>query len=231
MTNFKKALDNKKKNLKNFITESMKTAADIGCGNGVDSITLSSLNIIATGFDPSPKMIETAIKNSKESNQKINFYNYAAKDIPAKFNSQFDFICSLGNTIANIPTVDLESSIKRFHTLLSKDGKLLLHILNYEKIVKENERIINIKEGKKDFIVRFYDFENGYLNFNILKFNKHSPNEKLLITTKLFPHKLRTLQSLLKESGFSKIKLYSDLSLATFSKETSKDIYLLCSKG
>ncbi len=231
MTNFQKALENKKNNLINFITASMKTAADIGCGNGIDSIVLTSFGLRVTGFDPSSKMIEKAVKNSKHLKQKIDFYNYAAKDIPEKFNTKFDFICSLGNTIANISPKDLELTIKRFSELLKGNGKMLLHILNYEKIIQDNERIINIKNTGDDYIIRFYDFEKDYLKFNILRFKKNNTAESNLITTKLFPHKLETIKKLLKINGFDEPDIYADLSKTNFSTILSKDIYLFCSKS
>ncbi len=41
MISFKKTVEKKKNLLKNFVTDEMKSAADIGCGSGVDSISLS----------------------------------------------------------------------------------------------------------------------------------------------------------------------------------------------
>ncbi len=45
MISFEKAVENKKKLLKNFIKPEMKYAADLGCGSGVDSIALASTRI------------------------------------------------------------------------------------------------------------------------------------------------------------------------------------------
>jgi len=45
MISFDKAVENKKANLKNIITSEMKSAADIGCGSGVDSNALASLGL------------------------------------------------------------------------------------------------------------------------------------------------------------------------------------------
>ncbi len=230
MVNFDNALENKKKHLTNFLSNKTKTAADIGCGSGIDSIALSSLGFNVTGFDASSKMIEKAKINSKEKKEKIKFYNYSAQNIPYEFNGKFDFICSLGNTIANISPYNLKLTVQRFSELLNKKGRLLFHILNYEKIINDNERIINIKKGKDDFIIRFYDFKKNYINFNILKFEIDKPKHKSLLTTKVYPHKIDTIKKLLKENNFTNIKTYSDLAKTKFSLQTSKDIYLFCSK-
>ena len=103
MINFEQALERKTNNLKEFLSSNFKTAADIGCGSGIDSIALASLGMDVSGFDSSKMMVKKAEENSKRVNKKIKFYNYTAQNIPDSFNSKFDFICSLGNTVANIP--------------------------------------------------------------------------------------------------------------------------------
>ncbi len=230
MINFEAALDRKTNHLNNFITKDMKTAADIGCGSGIDSIALSSLGLNVTGFDISEKMLEKSKENSKKLNKEIHFYNYASQNIPHTFNSKFDFICSLGNTIANINPKELEATIKRFSELLNKNGKLLFHILNYEKIVRENERIINIKKGENNYIIRFYDFGRDTINFNILTFESDNPKQKNLITTNVYPHSLQTIKNLLIQDNFQSIEIYQDLKKTPFVSTTSTDIFLFCSK-
>jgi ubiquinone/menaquinone biosynthesis C-methylase UbiE len=230
MISFNSALEQKQKYLKSFVSNKKKLAADIGCGSGVDSIALSSLGLNVIAFDVSEKMIEKAKTNAKKANTKIEFFNYTADKIPKTFNSKFDFICSLGNTIANITPQNLILTIERFSNLLTKNGKLLFHILNYEKIEKQQERIINIKKGKDDFIIRFYDFNKEFINFNILKFNARNTNEKDLISTKVYPHKLKTLKYLLTKNKFTDIEVYSDLKKTPFSSNLSKDIYLFCER-
>ncbi len=231
MVNFDIALKNKKKYLKNYLPDKAGTAADIGCGSGIDAIALSSLGLNVIGFDLSKKMIEKAEENSKRQKVKIKFYNYAVQNIPFKFNGKFDFICSLGNTVANISPYNLNLTIQRFSELLNKKGKLLFHILNYKKIINDNERIVNIKKGKRDFIIRFYDFKKSYINFNILKFETDNPQHKSLLTTKVYPHKIETIKNLLEDNNFTNIEIYSSLQKTPFLSETSKDIYLFCTQS
>lgn len=226
MINFEKALENKTNNLKNFLSSDIKIAADIGCGSGIDSIALASLGMNVNGFDSSMMMIEKAEENTKKANKIIKFYNHTAQEIPSEFDAKFDFVCSLGNTVANIPPEDISSAVKRFSELLNKNGKLLFHILNYEKIIKVNERILNVNKGESDYLIRFYDFEKEHINFNILKFEIENPNKRNLITTKLYPHSLELFLTLLKENNFAKVEVFQDLKKTPFNCETSNDIYL-----
>jgi len=103
MISFEKTVENKKKLLKNFLTSKMKSAADVGCGSGVDSIALASLGLNVTAFDPSVEMLKVAEANAKRLNVKVGFHNYSADNVPTEFNNNFDLVTSLGNTFANIP--------------------------------------------------------------------------------------------------------------------------------
>ncbi len=82
MISFEKAVEIKKKLLKNFVTDEMKSAADIGCGSGVDSISLSSLGLKVTAFDPSSEMLKVAEANAERMKAKVEFHNYSADNIP-----------------------------------------------------------------------------------------------------------------------------------------------------
>jgi len=230
MINFKQTLERKTNNLKTFLSPSIKTVADIGCGSGIDSIAFASLGVDVSGFDSSEMMVKKAKENSEKANEKINFYNYTAQNIPASFNSKFNFICSLGNTVANIPPDDISVTIKRFAELLNKNGKLLFHILNYEKIIRVNERIVNINKGESDYLIRFYDFKKDFINFNILKFDISNPKQRELISTKVYPHSLEMFLNLLEENDFIKVEVYQDLKQTPFNLETSSDIYFFAEK-
>lgn len=230
MINFDQTLERKTNNLKSFLSSDIKTAADIGCGSGIDSIALASLGMKVSSFDLSKMMIEKAEANSKRMNKEIKFYNYAAQNIPSSFNSNFDFVCSLGNTVANIPPKDISATIIRFGELLNTKGKLLFHILNYEKIIKVDERIVNVNKSESDYLIRFYDFEKDFINFNILKFDSDNTKKRNLISTKVYPHSLELFLYLLNENKINKVEVYQDLNKTPFNSETSSDIYIFAEK-
>ena len=230
MINFKQTLERKTNALKEFISSDIKFAADIGCGSGIDSIAMAALGVEVCGFDSSMMMIEKAEINAENENKVISFYNYSAQDIPNTFNSKFDFVCSLGNTVANISPKDISDSVKRFAEVLKNNGKVLFHILNYKKIIRENERIVNINKGEHEYIIRFYDFENDFINFNILKFDIENPKQRKLISTKVYPHTLELFLDLLKQNNFKNIEVYQDLKKTAFNSEISNDIYFFAER-
>lgn len=226
MISFEKAVENKKKLFKNFIKPEMKFAADIGCGSGVDSIALSSLGLTATAFDPSIEMLKKAEVNSKKMKVKVEYHNYTADNIPKDFDERFDLVVSLGNTFANIPVENFVDSLKRCCDILRPNGQLLIQVLNYEKILADKQRIVNITEKADKYFIRFYDFVDEQIIFNILTFSKANPSESKLISTKIYPYSSEFLSSELRKAGFRSTNFYSNLELSPFSKEKSKDLVI-----
>ncbi|VAX28394.1 hypothetical protein MNBD_IGNAVI01-2810 [hydrothermal vent metagenome] len=200
--------------------------ADLGCGSGVDSIGLSTLGNEVDAFDPSPKMIGLAEKSSVEKRLDIHFHNFAIEDIPKQFNEKYSFVCSLGNTIANISPNNLLPAFQRIKDILKLEGRALIHILNFDLILSKKERIINITENSEISFVRFYDFFDDHIVFNILKFVKENPKEHELISTKLYPHTFATIFTMLNEVNFSGLEFYSNFNFEIFDITRSKDLII-----
>ncbi|MDT3695020.1 MAG: methyltransferase domain-containing protein [Ignavibacterium sp.] len=230
MIDFNSALQKRKTLLVNFIDDKIKQAADIGCGTGVDSISLAQTGLCVTAFDPSIEMINSAKENCKKTNAQIQFFNYSAANIPKSFFNKFDLIVSLGNTIANINPDQLEKSFGKFYKMLKADGRILIQVLNYEKILKGKERIVNITKKDNEYFIRFYDFGNNDLTFNILKFNADKTLDKELISTKIFPYKSKELKQLFKKTGFNKIQLFGGLDKSLFDSRVSNDLVIYAEK-
>jgi ubiquinone/menaquinone biosynthesis C-methylase UbiE len=230
MTDAKKVISMRKELLKKFLTPEMKKAVDLGCGTGNDSIALGLNGMEVTGFDISGKMIEKARINSKKFNLNLDFSIYPIDKIPIGFNNKFDIAVSLGNSLALVEEKTIKKSIERIFRILKKKGVFVLQILNYTAIKKTDSRIVNITQNPSNVYVRFYDLFTMPLYFNILRFNKDNPNNYKLITTKLYPYDKDFLSSVLKETGFKNIKIYSTLGKDKFNKFKSKDLIIVANK-
>ena len=226
MISFNSAIKAKENLLKKFISKKIITVADIGCGSGVDSIALALQGLKVSGFDPSSEMLKKAEVNAKRINVKLNFYNDAADKIPKKFDCNFDLVVSLGNTIANIPELRLLKSLNRCHEILKPGGRLLIQVLNYDKILSEKQRIISITESRNKFYIRFYDFPDKKIIFNILNFKKENRLEYKIFSSRIYPYNKKYLETKLKSTGFKSVMCYSDLSFTKFDSENSKDLVI-----
>jgi ubiquinone/menaquinone biosynthesis C-methylase UbiE len=224
MIPFEEVVERKKKILEKIIAPGKKFAADLGCGTGTDSIALAKLGMKVSGFDPSLEMVNRARKNAETANELVSIYNHSISEIPPDFNSKFDLLISFGNTFANIHNEDLSDSLKRCYELLRREGKLFIQVLNYQKIVSEGERIVNITGIGANFFVRFYDFEKEHIVFNLLKVNKSKLLDYSLISTEIFPHLKDDFEASLAGVDFKTIEFYGDMQLHPFDREKSKDL-------
>lgn len=223
---FSEAVKRKKIYLKEFINSETQSVADFGCGTGVDSIALYQLGINVTAFDISKGMIDKAIQNAEKEESEINYINKSITEITYEYFDKYDFVISLGNSLCNLDEQQLSLSFNIIKNMLRKNGSILIQILNYIPILENKERIINITSSDNFNFVRFYDFKEDYLQFNILKYSIQNPNDNQIISTKIYPHKYTYITNILKQSGFRKIKIYGGLSKSSFTESKSKDLVI-----
>ena len=230
MISFSDAIERKKKLFQKIVTSDIESAGDIGCGSGIDSIALASLGVKVTAFDPSPEMIKLTEANANRLKVDIETNNCHAHKIPAKFNNKFELVVSLGNTFANISEKDFNKSLKRCFDILKPKGTLIIQMLNYERILSVKQRIVSITEGTSKYFIRFYDFKNEKIIFNILTFNKSNPKEHTITSTRVYPHSRNRFLAQLKTLGFNNILFYSNLKKSLFEKKEAVDLVVIARK-
>lgn len=210
---------------KNIFPQPGRTA-DIGCGIGLDSIALARNGHSVFSFDPSPLMIAEAKNNASKYNVSIEPHIHSFSSLPRKYNGYFDNIVSVGNTIAHLSSSNLKKAFRKTKQMLAPGGKLFLHILNYDLILRGQKRINNIAVREGQTIIRFYDLGNKKIRFNILTFQPESPKEFRLVTTIHYPHTKKLIGSFLKATGFYKIKFSGNFAGDTFDPKKSKDLFI-----
>jgi len=230
MIPFEKAIERKKELFKNILKGSDKTIADIGCGTGSDSLALAGMGLKVTSFDPSAQMLNQARINAKSSGLELDSYQFGASQIPDDFNGKYDVVISLGNSFANIPTDEFESSVFKCFSLLREEGELYIQILNYEKILLEKKRIVSITTGEGKYFVRFYDFNENQIVFNILRFDKAKPADHQLISTKIYPYSAADFTTALKNEGFKTVNYFGSFNFTPFDPQTSNDLIITAVK-
>ena len=226
MIPFEKAIKRKEELFQNIIKGSSKTIADIGCGTGSDSLALTRLGHKVTSFDPSAEMLNKARLNAESNGLNLDFYQFGASQIPDDFNDKFDIVISFGNSFANIPKDEFEGSVFKCFALLREEGELHIQILNYEKILLEKQKIVNITSSEKKYFVRYYDFNENHIVFNILQFDKTNPGDHHLISTKIYPYSADDFTPALKKAGFKTTKYHGSFNFTPFDPQTSNDLII-----
>lgn len=227
MIDFENSLKNKTSALSKFIKTNDKYALDLGCGTGADAIALSNLGLKVDAIDHSERMLELAVKNSNKFETKINFIHSSLTNFIIK-NKKYDLIVSLGNTIANLNSVDLEILIKKLYDHLNKDGKIVIQMINYAKLPTTGNYILNTFENDSVSIIRKYNIYPDSIDFIIDKINKGNNKESQIIT-KLYPHSEDDFKQLANELGFS-LELYGNLNKTPFVAKESPNLVAVFKK-
>jgi SAM-dependent methyltransferase len=230
MISFDSLLKNRMDQLKLFVMGDQKTAIDIGCGTGIDSVALALLGLKVTSLDPSKEMIARAEKNAGKYKQSINFVNTGLSGLINLEMSNTDLIVSLGNTIANIHPLELENGIQTLYNNMSSGGILILQQINYYHPKYSKSSIINIKDAGGDSIIRFNTRDGSNLSFHILRFNKEIKSDNSFFSTKMYPHSEEWLVEKLSKAGFKEIELFGNLDRAEFEKTKSENLVIVAEK-
>ncbi|MDP1994050.1 MAG: class I SAM-dependent methyltransferase [Ignavibacteria bacterium] len=207
-----------------FANQNIKLVADLGCGSGLDSLALASMGLKVIGFDQSAEMIHSAKQNAAKFGADIQFIRKGISDIPQKFTGRFDAVVSFGNTLANLDETEARFALQKVHHLLKPNGLFLFQILNYARVEKKKETVIGFTESDDSLIIRFNEFLKDEMKFHFLSINKKTISSSNHYSTKIFPHKQKFISTALRQSGFSKTKLYGSLLLEKFNANNSKDL-------
>jgi SAM-dependent methyltransferase len=226
MIPLEKQIESKKKFFKNFIDNKTKSAADLGA----DSISLAQLGLKVTAFEPSIEMLNQAEINFERQKVEVVTHNKKISEIDESYHNKFDLVVSLGNTFANISNDEIETSVEKVLRMLKQNGKAIIQILNYEKVLKQKERIVNITESNEKQFIRFYDFFGDRVYFNILSFQKDNFSNRQLITTEIFPYTKYFLQKLFTQNGVQKLEFYGDMKMSKFNFASSNDLVILAGR-
>ncbi len=234
MTGFLKRFVKEKPFFRLFVEKHRISAAlDAGCGTGFHALLLAQLGVHVTGVDVSTAMIARAQRHAQELSLPVRFVAAHNAELGRLFDRQFDAVFCLGNTMAHLLSEeDLCMTLRSFHAILKPGGVLLLQNLNYDRILADRERIQSVKEVNGTTFVRFYDFKDSLITFNILTLDRRDGEVcQSLRTVSLKPLQSNYLSNLLEQSGFSRIKLFGGIAMDSYQARTSRDLVVLASKG
>ena len=191
MTTFKDRFNTEYNIMKNLVAHyGCRKVLDAACGTGLHAIALSKLGVEAKGIDLSAKMIQQAKVNAQSMRVNTEFQVLPLKNVHSLVNNLFDSILFLGNSLPHIISTDeLFQILNAFAQILKPEGTLIIQLLNYEKILKQKERIVSVKKHGSTLFIRFYDFLEKNIRFNLLSIDQESdPIKNNLFSTLLRPY-------------------------------------------
>ncbi len=210
----------------------IRSALDAGCGTGFHSLLLAQLGVEVTAIDLSSAMLTRLKDHAKELGLSVTGMQTDFLNLRNVLTRRFDAVFSTGNSLAHLLTEEsLRLALGNFHHVLTPGGILFVQVLNYDRILSKKERVQSVKEAGGKTFLRFYDYGEKSLTFNILTIDRSGDSlQSKLQSVELNPLRSADLSSMILGSGFTEIKLFGSIALDEFCPESSKDLVIFAKK-
>jgi glycine/sarcosine N-methyltransferase len=205
----------------------VRTAVDMGCGTGVHVLALASLGVRATGVDLSDRMLAHARAHAAESPDAAFVRGDFLTTFPSSLPSS-DVILCLGNSLPHIESaIKLRAVLSHWKRHLSPGGHVIIQLLNYARILRERERIVAVHRDGPLTVLRFYDFTEPRITFNILTITDTAAGpQHALVSTPLTPFTAGDIADAARAAGCTAVELRSSLRLDPWSDD-AKDVIVI----
>lgn len=233
MTRFKQRLQSEKAVLQRWVERyGFYSAIDAACGTGLHAVLLAQMGIQVVGTDLSSSMLAEAKKHADEAGVEVTWVPAPMQELGQHIRGRFDSVFCLGNSLPHLLTqADLLATLEAFHALLNPFGVLVIQLLNYDRILTTQERIVGVhRQGSREY-VRFYDFLPGEIRFNVLTIDW--ADEKAahsLHSTLLHPYRQDELMQALAHCGFVDFDCFGDMQFSPFDKTSSQNLIIVGKK-
>ena len=195
-----------------------KQILDIGCATGELAFHLAEAGAKVTGIDLNEDLLNQAWSNKTHPNCTFKNGNMLALKTDY-YPGQFDLVLCFGNTLVHLENNDqVQLMFNGAYSVLQPGGHFLIQILNYDYILEDKVSELPLIETENIRFIRNYQFQENspLVGFQTDLFLKKE-NQKITNETTLFALKSTDLGFLLKSSGFSKIKFFSNFKQDVFS--------------
>jgi D-alanyl-D-alanine dipeptidase/SAM-dependent methyltransferase len=223
---------------KPFLTRAFKQfrvrrILDTACGTGMHAIAFHDWGYHVVGADISAGMIEKARENAGD--RKIEFIQAGFTETE-KIGGVFDAVTCLGNSLPHVLSDDeLDASLAAMLDCLLPGGVLIIHNNNYDRILGRRERFMPLAQGKRDgrehLFLRFFDFDDELLTFNIVTLAKESGEWRMSADSST--HRALTRDLLvgrLEKAGFEAVEVFGSFAGEPFEKLDSDNLVIVAQK-
>lgn len=214
----------KKEFTKSFLENpNASSILDIGCGTGDLAMDLAKDGNAVYAIDADQEMIKQAIrkKMALSLDQYPVFRDLDMKRVSKFFcQHKFDCITCFGNTLVHLQdTNEITDFLNASYQVLNETGVLLIQILNYEYVLREDIKELPAIENDKVRFDRYYEqTENEHLDF-VTYLTIKQDQSALKNRIKLYPLTKQHLTQLLEETGFTGIRFFGDFEKNPFNED------------
>ncbi len=223
-----------KKQKLNFIKDNIVKQGpilDLATGTGSYAIALAEEGYQVKGLDLSPRMISIAKNKAYEADVKVDFRAEDMKRIDQIYQGDnFSLISCIGNSLVHLDNEDeIKQVLRKIYKLLQSGGRLLIQIVNYDRIINKDIDSLPSIKGQNGLIklIRDYEFIEDKVKFKtkLITLRGEFKNHVLL-----HPLQSDKLREILKGVGFRKIDFYEDFNYSRYAPLRSMSLVAIVEK-
>jgi 2-polyprenyl-3-methyl-5-hydroxy-6-metoxy-1,4-benzoquinol methylase len=187
-----------------------KKIIDAGCGTGALAILLARRSAQVFGFDSDDLMIQAA-RNKQPQALNLKFKTGDLTEELYSFEqNKIDGILCFGNTLVHLTEKDkMEQFLRRASEILKPGGKLLLQIVNYDRILDQNiTSLPAIETGKFTFVRKYRLLPEGLIDFET-ELTDNETGNRVVNKISLYPVRKDELEKMLQKY-FRTMNSYGD---------------------
>ncbi|OGH24259.1 MAG: hypothetical protein A3B47_04025 [Candidatus Levybacteria bacterium RIFCSPLOWO2_01_FULL_39_24] len=205
-----------------FEKENVKKILDVGVWTGEYTVGLvKRSNYFVLGLDNNPVMIKTSNEKKAKlpgsARRRLNFSLTDYADLDSLAKDKFDAAICMGNSLPYIP-VNPNELFKNLSKVISDKGLIIIQLLNFEKILKSKNRLLNfaihkVDGGREQLSIEFFDNKDkSSLFHNTIIFDYDGINwiYKGITTIGVEYIKKEDLESAFRKAGFKKISCFGN---------------------
>jgi len=186
---------------------------DIGCGIGTLSFELNNYYKNILGIDMDAEMIQTALKKMENNSKSIPFQQLSMLELNTVITkNSIDGIICFGNTLVHLNSfAEIADFLQQSKAILSTKGKLLLQIVNYDKILTKNIKQLPLIENDEIIFERNYQYQKSEnkIDFNT-KLTVKATQQIVKNSIELIPLLKKELTLLLNNADFNNCNYYGN---------------------
>jgi glycine/sarcosine N-methyltransferase len=190
-----------------------KQVLDIACGAGGYTLELAKRGYSITAVDLDAGMVESLRKKIRSTSLEVTALEGNMLELERSLDGQrFDAAFCIGNSLVHLDGAEeVAGFLSAAKQLLTEDGKLILQIVNFDRILaKEIHSLPTIENSEAGLkFHRMYEYVQGAnrIRFKTILEAEGSVYENAV---PLYPIQSDDLTNLLRQAGFANIRLYGD---------------------
>lgn len=206
--------------LKSYLPENGGHVLDLGCGPGHYCGKFQKDGYSAFGIDLDPEMIKTA--QTKYPDCTFSCMSISQID---RLNEKFDFVYSIGNVLAHIPSDELAELLPKIKNMLHDGGYWIFQTVNWDYLLSLEHYTFPVKtlSGGSITFHRKYDpiSESKVIFQTAMKSGEKALFEEAVT---LYPLRSEAYHQIHQNAGFDLCNLYADFAKKPFDRNANSGL-------